>query len=248
MNKSDFRKLKIALQAFILGTFLAAGSLLARGLPLSTNLVAFNSSEGRQLLLESQSKADFWDLSIQFVTQINQAYCGVASMVMVLNGLDIPAPETPQYEPYRVFTQENFFSNEATRNVLAPEVVSRQGITLEQLGQFLESYSVEVEVYHGGDVTLEQFRRLVVENLKQPDNFVLANYLRREIEQERGGHISPIAAYNERSDRFLILDVARYKYPPVWVKAEELWKAMATFDSVSGKTRGFLLVQEGRRD
>ena len=45
------------------------------------------------------------------------------------------------------------------------------------------------------------------------------NYLRKAIGQERGGHISPLAAYDAKSDRFLILDVARYKYPPVWVKA-----------------------------
>jgi hypothetical protein len=246
MNKSQLKKLKLSLKAFILGTYLAAGSLVAQTLPLSTNLIAFNSPEGQQLLLESQSKVDFWHLSIQFVTQINQAYCGVASMVMVLNGLGIPAPETPQYEPYRVFTQENFFNLEATRNVLAPEVVSRQGITLEQLGRLLASYPVEVEVYHGGEIPLEEFRDRIVENLKQPDNFVLVNYLRREIAQERGGHISPIAAYNETSDRFLILDVARYKYPPVWVKAEDLWKATATVDSVSGKTRGLILVSQGK--
>jgi len=91
-------------------------------------------------------------------------------------------------------------------------------------------------------VTLDEFRNLVSKNLQEPGNFVLVNYLRKAIGQETGGHISPVAAYNEETDRFLILDVSRYKYPPVWVKAEELWKAMATVDSVSGKTRGFVLV------
>jgi Phytochelatin synthase len=66
--------------------------------------------------------------------------------------------------------------------------------------------------------------------------------LRKTIGQERGGHISPIAAYNQRTDRFLILDVSRYKYPPVWVKAIDLWQAIKTTDSDSGKTRGFVLV------
>jgi hypothetical protein len=42
--------------------------------------------------------------------------------------------------------------------------------------------------------------------------------------------------------RFLILDVSRYKYQPIWVKAADLWQAMATVDKVSGKTRGFALV------
>lgn len=180
---------------------------------------------------------------MQFVTQHNQAYCGVASIVMVLNGLQIPAPEAPQYSPYRVFTQENFFNNEATRKVLAPEVVSRMGMTLKQIGQFLGSYGVKVKVYHAGDTNLQVFKKLASENLKQPGNFVLVNYLRKEIGQEKGGHISPLAAYNEKTDRFLIMDVSRYKYPPVWVKTADLWKAMATTpDPTSGKTRGFVFV------
>jgi hypothetical protein len=157
-------------------------------------------------------------------------------------GCKLPAPEAPQYSPYRVFTQENFFNNEATRKVLAPEVVSRMGMTLEQIGQLLGSYNVKVKVYHAADTNLQDFRKLASENLKQPGNFVLVNYLRREIGQEKGGHISPLAAYNEKMDRFLIMDVSRYKYPPIWVKTADLWKAMATPDSVSRKTRGFVFV------
>ena len=60
------------------------------------------------------------------------------------------------------------------------------------------------------------------EYLGTEDHYVLVNYLRRAIGQERGGHISPLAAYDADTDRFLILDVSRYKYPPVWVGAAEL--------------------------
>ena len=81
-----------------------------------------------------------------------------------------------------------------------------------------------------------------MQNLSKRDNFEIVNYLRKTIGQERGGHISPIAAYNQRIDRFLILDVSRYKYPPVWVKAIDLWQAIKTTDADSGKTRGFVLV------
>jgi len=221
---------------------MVGGRTIAQTLPLPEDLIAFNSPEGEELLLESEAKADFWNLSMQFVTQINQAYCGVASMVMVLNSMGIPAPESPQYEPYDVFTQENFFDNPETQEVIGADVVARQGMTLQELGGLLNSYSVDVQVYHSAETSLDEFRRLVVENLEQPRNFVLVNYLRSEIGQERGGHISPVAAYEEESDRFLILDVARYKYPPVWVEAEELWQAMATMDSTSGQTRGFVLV------
>jgi hypothetical protein len=235
---------KALIQGFILGICVSGGSVFSQILPLSPNLISFTSPLGEKLLLESRSQRDFFALSSQFVTQKNQAYCGVASSVMVLNALGIPAPEAPEYKPYHIFTQENFFNNEATRKVIAPEVVARMGMTLDQLGQLLASYNVKTEVYHASDTTLAQFRKRAAENLKQSGNFILVNYLRKEIGQEKGGHISPIAAYNEQTDRFLILDVSRYKYPPIWVKATDLWRAMNTIDSVSGKTRGFVFVSK----
>lgn len=46
----------------------------------------------------------------------------------------------------------------------------------------------------------------------------------------RGGHFSPLGAYHAPTDSFLIVDVAKYKYPPVWVGADTLFTAMATVD------------------
>lgn len=43
-------------------------------------------------------------------------------------------------------------------------------------------------------------------------------------------------------DRFLIMDVANYKYPLTWAKAEVLWVAMNTLDSESKRSRGFVLI------
>ncbi len=234
--------IRLPLQALVVGFCLARGGLFAQTLPLPQNLINFNSAEGEKLLIGSPALQDYFPLSIQFVTQKNQAYCGVASSVMVLNALGIPAPEAPEYGTYHLFTQDNFF-NAQTQNVVTAEVVAQKGMTLDQLGKLLESYSVKAEVHHAGDLTLDQFRTMVVKNLEEPGNFVLVNYLRKALGQETGGHISPLAAYNKETDRFLILDVSRYKYPPVWVKASELWQAMATVDSDSGKTRGFVLVQ-----
>ncbi|WP_414753910.1 phytochelatin synthase family protein [Anabaena sp. CCY 9910] len=236
--------MKLFIPATVIGLCLSSSQVLAQTLTLSPNLIGFNTNEGEKLLLTSRSREDFFHLSMQFVTQVNQAYCGVASIIMVLNSLRINAPETSQYSPYRVFTQDNFFSNEKTKAVIAPEVVARQGMTLDELGGLIASYGVEVKVNHASNTNIEEFRKQVAENLKQDGNFVIVNYLRKEIGQERGGHISPLAAYNEQTDRFLIMDVSRYKYPPVWVKTTDLWKAMNTVDSVSQKTRGFVLVSK----
>jgi hypothetical protein len=65
----------------------------------------------------------------------------------------------------------------------------------------------------------------------------------RRSDQGRGAHISPLAAYDADTDRFLILDVSRYKYPPVWVVAAELFAAMNTTDTDNqDRTRGFVLL------
>jgi hypothetical protein len=216
--------------------------LLADTLPVSTQLIPFNSNEGEKLLIESTSRQDYFLLSNQFVTQVNQAYCGVASSVMVLNALGVPAPDAPQYKPFKLFTQENFFDRAETKQVVAPELVAKRGMTLAQLGGLLTSHGAKVQVYYGSDVDLAKFRSILLANLAERNNFAIVNYLRASIGQERGGHISPIAAYNQRTDRFLLLDVSRYKYPPVWVRAVDLWQAIRTTDSDSGKTRGFVLV------
>ncbi len=230
-------------RVLLLGFGLLPGQLLAQtSLPLSENLINFNSAQGETLLVESQARKDYIPLSLQFETQDNLAFCGVASMVMVLNALSISAPKATEWVRYHRFTQDNIFDNPKTETVISKETVSRQGMTLQELGGLLKSYPLDVEIYHGDEVSLEAFRQKIVNNLKQANNFVLVNYLRSTIGQERGGHISPIAAYHEDSDRFLILDVSRYKYPPVWVTAEDLWKATNTIDSTSQKTRGLVLI------
>ncbi|MEQ8758081.1 MAG: phytochelatin synthase family protein [Coleofasciculus sp. G1-WW12-02] len=242
MHRLNFLKaFRIPLGAGIISFSFATGKLLPQTLPLSQDLINLNSQDGEVLLIESNARQDYFPLSIHFETQDNLAYCGVASMVMVLNALSIPAPPTANFGEHHIFTQKNVL-NEQTEKILPAAVIARQGMTLDQLGQLLETYPLNAEVYHASEVTLAEFRQMVVENLQNPNNFVLVNYLRKTIGQERGGHISPIAAYNPQSDRFLILDVSRYKYPPIWVRAEEIWQAMGTMDSTSEKTRGFVVI------
>src|SRR5579864_6687212 len=178
------------------------------------------------------------------MTQKTQAYCGVASIVMVLNALHAPAPSTPEYQPYHTFTQDNVL-NEQTDAILPREVLAKQGMTLDQLGALVALHPATIEVHHAADGGLDAFRASARGYLAARDHFVIVNYLRRAIGQQTGGHISPLAAYDAAADRFLILDVARYKYPPVWVKASELFDAMNTRDADNGnKTRGYVLVSK----
>jgi hypothetical protein len=218
--------------------------LSAQTLPLPDNLTDLSSEQGEKYFFESGGLQSYFAVADNFVTQKTQAYCGVASIVMVLNALHTPAPTTPEYQPYHTFTQDNLL-DEHTDTILPREVLARQGMTLDQLGALLGLHPAAIEVHHAEDGGLEAFRSSARDYLAAKDHFVIVNYLRKSIGQERGGHISPLAAYDAKSDRFLILDVARYKYPPVWVTASDLFAAMNTTDaSNNNKTRGYVLVTE----
>lgn len=221
---------------------LLASDLRAQTLPLPPALVDIRSNAGETLFLESDAREAYFPLASNFLTQKNQAFCGVASIVMVLNALQIPAPSTPEFDPYHTFTQDNVL-DARTDAVLPRDVLMKQGMTLDQLGGLLSLYPVTAQVRHAADSSLDAFRAEAVEYLGSAERFVVVNYLRKTIGQERGGHISPVAAYDKESDRFLILDVARYKYPPVWVTASDLFAAMNTPDADNNnRTRGYVLV------
>lgn len=56
------------------------------------------------------------------------------------------------------------------------------------------------------------------------------------------GHFSPIGGYHAGRDMALILDVARFKYPPHWVPLTLLWEAMDRVDDATGHRRGYVFV------
>jgi hypothetical protein len=213
----------------------------ARAQPART--IPLPEREGQTLLLQSIDRADYGPLAEQFLTQANLAYCGVASMVMVLNSLAVPAPAAAGYGSYRFWTQQNVFESASARAVLGPELAARQGMTLEQLRALLASHGLQARAIHGDRLSQAQFRLLLRSNLSNPSDRLLANYDRQAMGQAGGGHISPVAAYHAATDRVLILDVARYRYPSVWVPLADLWRAIRSTDSSSGRSRGLVVVR-----
>ena len=196
----------------------------------------------RHFLSKVTPARPYFPLASNFLTQKTQSFCGVASIVMVLNSLGVPAPEVAEYQPYRTFTQDNVL-DEKTDAVLPRSTLAEIGMTLDQIGGILAAKGVKATVHHAKNSSAEEFRKAAREALGEKDQFVIVNYLRKAMGQEKGGHISPLAAYDLKADRFLILDVARYKYPPVWVSTSDLFAAMNTTDSDNdNKTRGFVVV------
>lgn len=234
------RHLRYALAACCFA--LSLSSAPAETLRLPDNLTGFDTDQGEAYLVESDAREAYFALASNFLTQKTQSFCGVASIVMVLNSLGVPAPEVAEYQPYRTFTQDNVL-DEKTDTVLPRATLAEIGMTLDQIGGILATKGVSASVHHATDTSLDEFRKMARAALGDKGRFVIVNYLRKAMGQEKGGHISPLAAYDSKSDRFLILDVARYKYPPVWVSASDLFTAMNTTDSDNdNKTRGFVVV------
>jgi glutathione gamma-glutamylcysteinyltransferase len=68
-------------------------------------------------------------------------------------------------------------------------------------------------------------------------------YNRRDLKQSGAGHFSPIGGYCAELDMVLIMDVARFKYPPHWVPLTLLHKAMQAADPDTGRCRGYLRLR-----
>lgn len=226
---------------FVAAAVFSVSTALAQQSPLPPELIGLDTPEGTRLLSESTAKADFTKLVSTFVTQEQPAFCGVASGVMVLNALAIPGPSTPVGLQ---FTQANFF--DAAQTVMKPEEVQKGGTTLAQLGNLLSTHPTKVALTYASDTSLDDFRARASKNLADPSDFILVNYQRGELAQESLGHVSPLGAYHAPSDRFLVMDVARTKYPPTWIPADALFRAMRANDIIAGKSRGFLEISAAK--
>ena len=216
-------------------------ALLAQLQPLPPSLIALDSPEGENLLVESQARRAFFSLVGTFATQKTQAFCGVASSAMVLGALPLEAPVAAEVAPWRFFTQENLF-NPAVSATLNAGFVGRGGLTVEQLAFLVRGNRADAKATLARESTLEAFRAEAAKALGEPAHFVIVDFLRGELGQDTGAHWSPLGAYHAGSDRFLVLDVARFRYPPYWVKAADLFRAMDTLDLDSGKSRGWVTV------
>jgi hypothetical protein len=237
-------------------------------------LVPFATPESMKRLDRSTAKVDFFRLANQFESQQNMGYCGPASSTVVLNALraddkTIEKPRDPTLFPaeYRKnlppgmdpvfarYTQSTFFDDKTTSvktrdqffgKPKAPGAKPSPGLELRELAGILAAHGLATELRIADDkLTDETIKRELTANLASPDDYVLVNYFRPVVGQAGGGHISPLGAYDKKSDSFLVLDVNPNGHPWVWIPAPVLIRAMRTHDA--NENRGYVLVREGTK-
>lgn len=94
--------------------------------------------------------------------------------------------------------------------------------------------------------SLETFRNAIISTSRRSGFYIAVNSSRKVLGQTGDGHFSPIAGYHSASDMCLIMDVARFKYPPYWCPVPLLYQALETKDPVSENTRGFVLLSRSK--
>jgi len=206
--------------------------------PLPDNAIPFSSIEGRRLFSEALASGGldgYFRLAEQFHTQAEPTFCGLGSLVMALNALAID-PGRLWKGPWR------WFGEELLDCCVPLEVVRTRGLDLDELACLARCNGADVALNRGDSSTLETWRSALAVGARG-DAVILASYDRGALGQSGTGHFSPLGGYHREGDLVLILDVARFKYPPHWVSAERLWEAMRTVDPSTGKSRGWLTLR-----
>jgi glutathione gamma-glutamylcysteinyltransferase len=223
-----------------------AASLYRR--PLPEGQVAFSSIEGRRLFREALAAGHmegWFALSEQFHTQSDPAFCGLGTLVVVLNALEI--------DPGRIWKGPWRWYGEDLLDCCQPlEKVRQRGVTLDELACLARCNGATATTVRAARAepggTAEALREAIRATTAAARGPVLvASYARSALGQTGGGHFSPVAGYHPGRDLVLILDVARFKYPPHWVAVTELWRAMTEVDPATSSPRGWIILDRGRQ-
>lgn len=210
--------------------------------PLPADAIAFSSAEGRAVFAEALNAGGlngYFRLAEQFHTQSDPSFCGLGSLVVALNALGID-PGRLWKGPWRWFAEDLLDCC-----VPLPEV-RRRGLDLNELACLARCNGAEVERVYAESSNVQAFRR-AVERAARGDTVLIGAYDRASLGQTGSGHFSPIGGYHAARELVLVLDVARFKYPPHWLPLDQLFRAMLPLDTVTGRSRGFLELRARER-
>lgn len=209
--------------------------------PLPADAIPFSSPRGRELFAEALAGGGlegYFPLAEQFHTQDEPAYCGLGSLTVALNALAID-PGRNWKGPWR------WFSEELLDCCVPLEDVKSQGVTLDDEACLARCNGAEIAVHRADESALADWRE-ALSLAASGEAILIASYDRSVLGQTGTGHFSPIGGYHVARDLALVLDVARFKYPPHWVTVERLWRAMLPVDEATGRSRGWLLLRRAQ--
>jgi len=204
-------------------------------------LLYLTSRNGQDRLIAAELNQDYFSLATYLESEQILTFCGPATVAAVANSLNIERPSPARLYPWRLFTQDTVF-NSPNQQLKPYAQVEHEGLTLDELAAFIENLGLVAKHRFADEVSADTLRQSIIDTLSDPSARFIVNYSRRALPQDGDGHISPVGAYDKATDSILVLDVAKYKYPPVWISIEKLHEAMLMIDQGSKRSRGFVQV------
>ncbi|CAO3694365.1 unnamed protein product [Rhizopus stolonifer] len=204
---------------------------------LPQTLVRFASPEGKRLFRDAMDDGyaeGFFPLTGNFTTQSEPSYCGPSSLAMVLNALEV--------DPKRKWKGNwRWFSDDFLHCCSSKEDMKKNGITFDNLACLAKCHC-DVQVKRANDFSFEEFKKDVESVTSTSEKFMIISFSRKTLGQTGDGHFSPIGAYNPKTNKVLVLDTARYKYPSYWCSIDTLFESMNPIDKETGRPRGYFVL------
>ncbi|KAI9294093.1 Phytochelatin-domain-containing protein [Neoconidiobolus thromboides FSU 785] len=209
--------------------------------PLPKHLIALSSKEGKDHFKNSMKSGyteAYFNTVGHFSFQSEPAFCGVSSLVMCLNALGIDPLK--QWKGVWRWYDEGVVLEEAC---IPTEYILKNGVTFDQF-HCISKRHCKVQSQRGDNLDLEKFRLDIKRVCSSQNESLVLNFYRKTLGQTGTGHFSPIAAYDPITDKVLVLDMARFKYPPFFVDLKLLFDSMLSLDSTTNQTRGYFLLKK----
>lgn len=220
---------------------------------LPKSLIALSSPEGKTLFKEALNAGgmeSFFPLAEQFITQSEPAYCSLSSLAMVMNALNFD-PKKVWKGPWRWVSEEMLQCEAPLVCGHSLERVKKAGMNFKEFTTLAKCHGVDMKPFRAHadheKEGLSKFRSYIYSTSTSVTaaSFVVVNFSRSFIGQTGNGHFSPVGGIHVEKDLLLVMDTARFKYPPFWVPVRDMWHAMGELDdekSGNGTPRGYFVI------
>ncbi|KAK9284843.1 hypothetical protein L1049_024023 [Liquidambar formosana] len=131
----------------------------------------------------------FFKLISYYQTQSEPAYCGLASISMVLNALAID-PGRKWKGPWRWFSDSMLDCYEPLSKIKV------EGISFGKVACLAHCNGAEVQTFRTNESTIDEFQKYMISCTSSEDCHMITSYHRAHFKQTGTGHFSPIGGYH----------------------------------------------------
>jgi hypothetical protein len=228
--------------------------------------IALTSHEGQKRLARATKPMlrELTELMPFFEPQPNVSFCNIRTLAMFLNAMQLPmarkiiAAKAEQGDPVPLVTEQDILrevdalplrDKEGKRRfILADRIHFPRGAFMDEMAAMDKHFGAGITLRHVNPTARDyrRFRKEAIGALKNGDAHIMVQFDRAKVGQMGAGHYSALAAYDKKTDSFLLYDTAPFKVDAAWLPARELLIAPEVFPAQEPR-RAVLLHPHERR-